>query len=55
MDPNTIFALILILLLIILGIVTFHYYAYISVGSGSALNTGAGFNMVLLPERKQQQ
>lgn len=50
MDYNMLFALIVVLLLIILGIVTFHYHAYISVGNGSALNTGAGFAFVLLPK-----
>jgi hypothetical protein len=53
MNSNTVYAIIILLILIILGVVTFHYYAYISVGKKAALNTGAGFNFTLLPERGQ--
>lgn len=41
-------------MLIILGVITFHYYAYVSVGKRSAFNVGAGVNVMLLPTKKQE-
>lgn len=41
----------LLLLLIILGIVTFHYYAYVSGHNGFSFGTGFGVN--ILPGRKR--
>ena len=42
-----------VLLLIILGIVSFHYYVYVSAGSGAALRAGTGVGFTLLPGRGQ--
>lgn len=54
MNQDTVYLLIILLMLIILGIVTFHYYAYISVGQGSVLTTGAGVNFTLLKAKDKQ-
>ena len=42
MNQDHVYAIIIVLMLIILGVITFHYYAYISSGNGSALNVGLG-------------
>jgi hypothetical protein len=55
MNQDTVYMLIILLILIVLGIVTFHYYAYISVGQGSVLNTGAGVNFTLLKAKQDKQ
>lgn len=49
MSNESFYALLFILLLVILGIVSFHYYAYLSSGNGSALRAGAGIGFNLLP------
>ncbi len=54
LNADTVFAGIIIIMLIILGVITFHYYAYISVGKGSAFNVGLGANVMLLPVKKQE-
>jgi hypothetical protein len=54
MNKNTIYSLIILLILVILGVVTFHYYAYMSIGQGSVLNTGAGVNLTLLKSKDKQ-
>ena len=54
MRQDTVYLLIILLILVILGIVTFHYYAYVSVGQGSVLNTGAGVNLTLLKSKDKQ-
>ncbi len=51
LDSNTFYGLVLLLLLIILGIVTFHYYVYISGKNGLALGTGFGVN--ILPSNRK--
>lgn len=53
LKTDVIYAIIIILVLIVLGVVTFHYYAYISAGQNSALSMGAGSNFVLLPHKKE--
>jgi hypothetical protein len=55
MNQDTVYMLIILLILIVLGIVTFHYYAYVSVGQGSVLNTGAGVNFTLLKSKQDKQ
>lgn len=43
--------LVVALLLIILGVVTFHYHAYVSAGGRrGALSAGMGARMALLPQ-----
>lgn len=49
MEPQNFYTLLFILLLIILGVVSFHYYTYLSSGNGSALRVGAGAGFTLLP------
>ena len=46
LDANTFYGLVLLLLLIILGIVTFHYYVYVSGKNGLSLGTGFGINIL---------
>jgi hypothetical protein len=48
MNPDHVYAIIIVLMLIILGVITFHYYAYISSGNGSALNIGIGGGIKVL-------
>ncbi len=52
-NTGTFNAAILLILLIILGIVSFHFYTYISANNGLAFGTGFGVN--LLPQYYQQQ
>jgi len=49
MNSESFYVLIFILLLVILGIVSFHYYVYLSGGGNSALRAGTGFAVTLLP------
>jgi hypothetical protein len=49
MNEDTFYALLFLILLIILGIVSFHYYIYISGGGKSALRAGTGVGFTLLP------
>ena len=55
MRSDAVYAFLIILMLIILGVVTFHYYAYMSVGNGAAMSAGGGVGFTLLPDKKQQQ
>ncbi len=50
LDTATFNSLVLLLLLIILGVVSFHYYAYVSTKKGLSFGTGLGVN--ILPGRK---
>lgn len=52
---ETLYALMFILLLVILGIVTFHYYVYVSSGKTAALRAGTGFGFSILPNRNYQE
>ncbi|ARF12223.1 hypothetical protein Klosneuvirus_4_38 [Klosneuvirus KNV1] len=54
-NRNVVYTLIVLLALIILGIVTFHYYAYLTAGSGSALSAGAGMGFAFMPKRDEKQ
>lgn len=54
-SADVIFALIFLLILIILGIVTFHFYGYVSAGHDAALKAGVGVGGALFPQRQQQQ
>lgn len=47
LEPTTFYGLILLLLLIILGIVSFHYWIYVS-GRGG-LRAGTGIDVAILP------
>ena len=42
MNSDHVYAIMIVLVLIILGVITFHYYAFVSAGNGSALNVGVG-------------
>lgn len=53
LKSDVVYAIILILVLIVLGIVTFHYYAFVSAGQNSALSMGVGSSFVLLPHKKE--
>ena len=50
-NSDTFYGLLFLILLIILGIVSFHYYGYVSGGGGSALSAGTGVGFTLLPGR----
>lgn len=52
LNTNTFYSLVLLLLLIVLGIVSFHYYAYVSGKNG--LHAGTGFGFSILGGRHQQ-
>jgi hypothetical protein len=54
-NRNVVYTLIVILALVILGIVTFHYYAYLTAGRGSALSAGAGLGFSFWPKREDKQ
>lgn len=54
-DANIVFMVILVVLFVILGILTFHFYGYISSGQNSVFSAGTGFGVSLLPNRQQQQ
>lgn len=51
---DVVYAIILILILIILGVITFHYYAFISSGNNSALSAGIGAGFTLLPYKAKE-
>lgn len=51
-DPERFYAIVLLLLLIILGIVSFHYYAYISARDGLSVGTGIGLS--IYPNRRRR-
>lgn len=51
MNSDSFYALVFLLLLVILGIVTFHYYVFVSTGKGSGLSAGTGLGFTLLPGR----
>ncbi len=54
MNSDNVFAIIILLMLIILGVVTFHFYTYATVGSGSVFNAGSGIGFKLLPTQQKQ-
>ena len=54
-DKDTFYAFLFILLLIILGIVSFHYYIYISGGDSAALRAGTGIGFALFPNKSMTQ
>ncbi len=51
-DKNTVYAVIIILILITLGVITFHYYAFVSAGNKSAFSAGFGTGFTLLPYKE---
>lgn len=53
MDSNSFYALVLLILLTILGLVSFHYYAYFSAKNG--IRAGTGFGVSILPGRQEMQ
>lgn len=53
LQPTTFNGLVLLLLLVILGIVSFHYYGFVSTKNG--LRFGTGFDVSLLPQYSAQQ
>lgn len=54
-NTDTFYALLFLLLLIILGVVSFHYYVYVSGGGDAALRAGTGVGFTLLPGRGGQE
>jgi len=55
METDTFYALLFLLLLVILGIVSFHYYVYVSGGGKAALRAGTGIGFTLLPGRGSEE
>ena len=55
LSPDSFYALMFLLLLIILGVVSFHYYVYVSGGGDAALRAGTGVGFTLLPGRGGRQ
>lgn len=54
-DQEKFYALLIILLLIILGIVSFHYYAYVFANNGIGFGTGIGFSILQNRNNTPQQ
>lgn len=54
-NSDTFYAMLFLVLLIILGIVSFHYYVYISGGGNAALRAGTGVGFTLLPGRNMNE
>jgi hypothetical protein len=52
MGRDTVYAIIIVLILIVLGIITFHYYAFISTQNNAALSAGFGTGFALLPMKE---
>jgi len=50
-DKNVVLGFLLLLLLIIIGILSFHYYVYVSGSNG--LSFGSGFGVNLLGKKEQ--
>jgi hypothetical protein len=50
---DVVYAIMIILVLLVLGVVSFHYYAFVSAGQNSALSMGAGTSFVLLPNKRE--
>lgn len=55
LSADSFYALMFLLLLIILGIVSFHYYVYVSGGNDAAFRAGTGVGITLLPGRAKQE
>lgn len=56
MGADIFFALVFLLLFIILGIVSFHFYGYISAGTPqSAFSAGTGLGFSLFPRQQVDQ
>ncbi len=55
MNSDKMFSIIILLILIILGIVTFHFYSYVSVGKDAVFSAGSGANFRFMPLKQQQQ
>lgn len=49
LNPDVFYVIIIVLALIILGIVTFHYYAYVKAGGSSVMDMGVGAGITVLP------
>lgn len=55
MNQDTFYALLFLIVLIILGVVSFHYYVYVSGGGNAALRAGTGIGFTLLPGKGGQE
>jgi len=55
LNADSFYALLFLILLIILGVVSFHYYVYVSGGGNAALRAGTGVGFTLLPGKGQQE
>lgn len=53
LDSNMVYAAIIVIMLIILGVITFHYYAFVSAGKNATFNAGAGAGFTLLPTKNE--
>jgi hypothetical protein len=53
LNQNEFYTLVLTLLLVIIGLVSFHFYSYVSAKNG--LNFGTGFGVSLLPNTGRQE
>ncbi len=51
-NADTFYALLFVIVLVILGIVSFHYYIYVSSGNGAALKAGTGVGFTLFPDAR---
>ena len=53
-DQNVVYTAIIILILVILGVITFHYYAFVSAGDKAALSGGFGAGFKFMPVYKKE-
>ena len=53
LDKNQFYTLMFVILLVILGVVSFHYYTYVS--ATDSLSAGAGVGLTILPKRKKEE
>lgn len=53
-NQDTVFAAIIVLVLIILGVITFHYYAFVTAGDKSAFSAGFGAGFKFMPIKQKE-
>ena len=54
-NQDTVFAAIIVLVLIILGVITFHYYAFVTAGDKSVFSAGFGAGFKFMPLKQKEQ
>ncbi len=55
MKADVFYTLLAVILLMAIGVLSFHYYVYVSGGNGSALHAGTGVGFTLFPDRTEER